>query len=61
MEAIFSYSVFHLILATIMGIIIFCRGVQLFSLGIIGEYLAKTYYETRKRPLYIIRKSNEGK
>ena len=36
-------------------------GMQLFCLGIIGEYLAKTYLETKKRPLYIIRASNEPK
>ncbi len=33
-------------------------GVQLLALGIIGEYLAKTYLETKKRPIYIIRKTN---
>lgn len=35
-------------------------GMQLLCLGIIGEYLAKTYLETKKRPLYIIRESNES-
>lgn len=39
-------------------IIIFVSGVQLFFLGIIGEYLAKTYLETKHRPKYIIRESN---
>ena len=34
-------------------IILFCAGIQLFSLGIIGEYLAKTYLETKNRPVYI--------
>ena len=40
-------------------IIIFVSGVQLFFLGIIGEYLAKTYLETKKRPVYIIKETEE--
>lgn len=35
-------------------IICFVSGVQLTSLGIIGEYLGKTYMETKHRPRYII-------
>lgn len=34
-------------------------GMQLLCLGIIGEYLAKAYLETKRRPIYIIRESNE--
>lgn len=39
-------------------IIFFVSGVQLFCLGIIGEYLSKTYLETKKRPIYIIKETN---
>jgi glycosyltransferase involved in cell wall biosynthesis len=35
----------------------FIGGLQLFSLGIIGEYIAKIYTETKRRPLYIIEKT----
>ena len=35
-------------------IVTFIGGVQLFCMGIIGQYLAKTYLETKKRPIYII-------
>ena len=39
-------------------IIFFVSGVQLFCLGIMGEYLAKAYLETKKRPIYIIKDTN---
>lgn len=39
-------------------IILFCSGIQLFCLGIIGEYLAKTYLETKGRPIYIVKETN---
>ncbi len=34
-------------------IIVFLGGVQLFCIGLVGEYLAKTYLETKGRPIYI--------
>ena len=40
-------------------IMFFIGGIQLFSLGIIGQYLAKTYLEVKNRPIYII-KENEN-
>jgi glycosyltransferase involved in cell wall biosynthesis len=40
--------------------ILFLSGVQLFFLGIIGMYLSKTYLETKKRPLYIIKEQSKG-
>jgi glycosyltransferase involved in cell wall biosynthesis len=36
-------------------ILLFVSGVQLLCMGIIGQYLAKTYLETKKRPIYIIK------
>lgn len=36
-------------------IMLFIGGLQLFSTGIVGQYLAKTYLETKKRPIYIVK------
>ena len=38
-------------------IIVFIGGIQLLSLGIIGQYLSKTYLEVKNRPVYIIRET----
>ena len=39
-------------------IIIFLGGIQLFCIGILGEYLAKTYMETKHRPIFICKETN---
>lgn len=36
-------------------------GIQLLVMGIMGEYLAKTYLETKGRPIYIIKESSDDK
>lgn len=43
---------------SLVCIIFFVSGIQLFSLGIIGQYLSKTYLEVKKRPIYIIKETN---
>lgn len=40
-------------------IIIFVSGVQLFCIGILGQYLSKTYMETKRRPLYLVREQSD--
>lgn len=42
-----------------MTVIFFIGGIQLFCLGILGQYLAKTYLETKRRPIYIVRESED--
>ncbi len=42
-------------------IILFLGGVQLLTVGIIGQYLAKTYLETKKRPIYILAEESQDK
>lgn len=41
-------------------IILFLGGIQLFCMGILGQYMAKTYLETKKRPVYLVRETEEG-
>lgn len=44
---------------SLVCIIFLCSGVQLFCMGIIGQYLSKTYLETKRRPIYIIGESSD--
>lgn len=39
-------------------IVMFVSGIQLFCIGIIGQYLSKVYLEVKKRPIYIIKEDN---
>lgn len=40
-------------------IIFFVGGIQLLCTGIVGQYLSKTYLETKNRPIYILKDSSE--
>lgn len=40
--------------ASLMVVVLFLGGVQLLALGILGEYLGRTFDETRRRPLYFV-------
>ena len=44
--------------SSLVCIILLVSGVQLFCVGILGQYLAKTYLETKRRPIYLIRETN---
>jgi len=62
----FIYMIFVIIKAMLYGdpvagypsmltIILFLGGIQLLSIGVLGEYLAKTYMEVKNRPNYIVK------
>ena len=71
MGVLFCFAAFLLIVVTIVRKLVFgdptsgwpslvciismISGVQLFCLGIVGQYLSKTYMEVKKRPIYLIK------
>ena len=44
---------------SLVCIVFLCSGVQLFCIGVLGQYLAKTYMEVKRRPVYIVRETEE--
>ena len=43
---------------SLVCILLLLSGIQMLGIGILGQYLAKTYLETKKRPIYLVRESN---
>ena len=45
---------------SLVCIITLIGGIQIFCVGILGEYLSKVYLETKRRPIYIVKDTNIG-
>lgn len=43
---------------SMVSIILFLGGLQLFFIGILGQYIGKIYLEVKKRPVYLIRETD---
>ena len=41
--------------ATIVVLVLLLGGLQLFSLGILGEYISKIYVQVKNRPVYVLK------
>lgn len=46
---------------TLVCIMLFLGGIQLISIGIVGEYLGRIFHETKNRPTYLIRQYEQSK
>ncbi|MDR1466607.1 MAG: hypothetical protein LBI40_03185, partial [Treponema sp.] len=46
--------------ASTICIVLLCAGLQLFTTGILGQYIAKIYIEVKRRPYFIIREESES-
>ena len=46
---------------SLVCIILFIAGIQLFCIGILGQYIAKTFSEVKRRPLYIVKEKGGGR
>jgi len=47
--------------ASLLVVVLFFGSLQLMSLGVIGEYIGRIYFESKQRPLYLIRKTHSSR
>ena len=41
---------------SLMSMVLFLSGVQLMALGVVGEYVGRTYMEAKRRPAFVVRR-----
>lgn len=46
--------------ASLATAVLMLGGIQLIGIGVLGEYIGRIYFESKKRPIYLIRRRHEG-
>jgi len=47
--------------ASLLSVLLFMGGIQLVGIGVVGEYIGRIYYETKERPVYLVRRRYQAK
>jgi polyisoprenyl-phosphate glycosyltransferase len=47
--------------ASLISILLFMGGIELIGIGVIGEYIGRIYYETKERPIYLVRRRYQAR
>ena len=47
--------------ASLLSVVLFLGGIQMLSIGVLGEYLGKLFLETKHRPVYLVRNTSDSR
>ena len=47
--------------ASLLTVLLFMGGIELIGIGVVGEYVGRIYYETKERPVYLVRRRYQAK
>ncbi|MGU7782978.1 glycosyltransferase family 2 protein [Burkholderia sp. PU8-34] len=47
--------------ASLISVVLFIGGIELVGIGVIGEYIGRIYYETKERPVYLVRRRYQAR
>jgi hypothetical protein len=47
--------------ASLLSVMLFMGGIELIGIGVVGEYIGRIYYETKGRPVYLVRRRYQAK